>query len=101
VTERRLMILDPAGLHARAAAQLVQLASRFSSRITIRHGEREADAKSLIEILGLTIRPSTEITLVAEGIDADDALAALALGLASGPSAATEQAPGSRSVGDA
>jgi phosphotransferase system HPr (HPr) family protein len=75
--DRRLTILDPAGLHARPAARFVQVASRFTSRIVIRHSEREADAKSLIALLGLTIRPSTEISLIADGPDADAALAAL------------------------
>ena len=43
----------------------------------IRQGDREADAKSLIALLGLTIRPSSEIILAADGPDADAALAAL------------------------
>jgi phosphocarrier protein len=74
----RLTVIDPSGLHARPAARFVQAASRFSSRIAIRHDGREADAKSLIALLGLTIRPSTEITLTADGPDADEALTALA-----------------------
>ena len=48
----------------------------------IRENGREADAKSLIALLGLTIRPSSEITLAADGPDADEALAALAAELA-------------------
>jgi phosphotransferase system HPr (HPr) family protein len=78
----RLEVIDPAGLHARPAARFVQVASRFSSRIVIREQGREADAKSLIALLGLTIRPSSEITLSADGPDADAALAALAAELA-------------------
>ena len=74
----RLTVIDPSGLHARPAARFVQAASRFTSRIAIRHDGREADAKSLIALLGLTIRPSSEITLTADGPDADEALAALA-----------------------
>jgi len=74
----RLTVIDPSGLHARPAARFVQAASRYTSRIVIRHDDREADAKSLIALLGLTIRPSTEITLTADGPDADEALAALA-----------------------
>jgi phosphotransferase system HPr (HPr) family protein len=74
----RLTVIDPSGLHARPAARFVQAACRFSCRITIRHEDREADAKSLIALLGLTIRPSSEITLTADGPDADQALAALA-----------------------
>jgi phosphotransferase system HPr (HPr) family protein len=72
-----LTVIDPAGLHARPAAQFVRTASRFESRITIRAGERTADAKSLIALLGLTIRPHSQVTLAADGPDADAALAAL------------------------
>ena len=72
-----LIVLDPAGLHARPAAQFVRTASRFASRITITVGDRTADAKSLIALLGLTIRPGAEIALTAEGPDEDAALAAL------------------------
>ena len=78
----RLVIKDPAGLHARPAARFVQAASRFQSRIVIRLGDREADAKSLIALLGMTIRPSTEIVLAADGPDAEIALATLAAELA-------------------
>jgi phosphotransferase system HPr (HPr) family protein len=77
MAERTLTVIDPAGLHARPAARFVQIANRFGSRILIRHAEREADAKSLIALLGLTLRPESVITLVAEGPDADAALAAL------------------------
>jgi len=77
MAELHLTVIDPAGLHARPAAKVVQVASRFQSRIVLRSGERLVDVKSLIALLGLTIRPMTEITLTAEGPDADDALAAL------------------------
>ncbi len=80
MSELRVVVTDPAGLHARQAARIVRLAGPFSSRISIRHEGREADAKSLIEILGLAIGPSTEITLVADGADADEALRVVALG---------------------
>ena len=82
MAEIQLLVIDPSGLHARPAARFVQAASRFSSRIVIREDGREADAKSLIALLGLTIRPSSEITLAADGPDADEALAALAAELA-------------------
>jgi phosphotransferase system HPr (HPr) family protein len=80
--EIQLTVKDPAGLHARPAAKFVQAASRFESRIVIRQGEREADAKSLIAILGLTIRPSSQIVLAADGPDAEAALDGLATELA-------------------
>jgi phosphotransferase system HPr (HPr) family protein len=90
MAQRRLTVLDPAGLHARPAAQVVRTASRFESRITIQAAERTADVKSLIALLGLTIRPMAEITLTADGSDADAALAALVEELGS----AVEPAPG-------
>lgn len=82
MAELTLTVIDPSGLHARPAARFVQAASRFSSTIVIRHDGREADAKSLIALLGMTIRPSSEIVLAADGPDADAALAALATELA-------------------
>jgi phosphocarrier protein HPr len=75
--ERRLVVIDPAGLHARPAARFVQVASRFASTVTIHLADRTADAKSLIAVLGLTIRPGTEIVLTTDGSDADAALEAL------------------------
>jgi phosphotransferase system HPr (HPr) family protein len=80
--ELTLVVADPAGLHARPAARFVQAASRFQCRIVIRHGAHEADAKSLIALLGLAIRPSSEIVLAADGPDAEAAIAALATELA-------------------
>ena len=80
--ELTLIVADPAGLHARPAARFVQAASRFESRIVLRYGGREADAKSLIALLGLTVRPSSEIVIAAEGPDAEAAIAALAAELA-------------------
>ncbi len=77
MAELRLTVLDPAGLHARPAAQVVRTAGRFQSQITIRVGDRTADVKSLIALLGLTIRPGAEITLTADGPDGEAALAAL------------------------
>jgi phosphotransferase system HPr (HPr) family protein len=77
-----LVVADPAGLHARPAARFVQAASRFESHIVIRHGGLEADAKSLIALLGLAIRPSSEIVLAADGPDAEAAIDALTTELA-------------------
>jgi phosphotransferase system HPr (HPr) family protein len=77
MAELHLTVIDPTGLHARPAARFVQVASRFTSRIALRHDGREADAKSLLAILGLTLRPGSRISLSAEGADAALALATL------------------------
>jgi phosphotransferase system HPr (HPr) family protein len=77
MAERTLTVIDPAGLHARPAARFVQIANRFGSQILIRNAERVADAKSLIALLGLTVRPGSVITIQADGPDSEAALAAL------------------------
>jgi len=77
MAELHLTVIDPTGLHARPAARFVQVASRFTSRIALRYDGREADAKSLLAILGLTLRPGSRISLSAEGADAALALATL------------------------
>ena len=76
--EIRMTVVDESGLHARPAARFVQAASRLASHIVIRNGEHEADAKSLISLLGLAVRLSSVITVAAEGSDAEAALASLA-----------------------
>jgi phosphotransferase system HPr (HPr) family protein len=78
MAEIHLTVIDPTGLHARPAARFVQAASRFTSRIAVRHDGREADAKSLISLLGLALRPGSQIALTAEGTDAELALSTLA-----------------------
>jgi phosphotransferase system HPr (HPr) family protein len=82
VAGRTLRIVDPSGLHARPAARFVQVASRFEARIAIRLGERQADAKSLIALLGLTVRPQSLVSLEADGPDEIAALDALVAELA-------------------
>ena len=78
MAEAAFTVVDPTGLHARPAARFVQVASRFAARITLRTDAGEADAKSLIGVLSLAVRPGVAIRLVADGPDADPALRALA-----------------------
>jgi len=66
-----------AGLHARPAALFVKTASRFTSAITVRAGEKQANAKSIIQVLTLGARQGTTITITADGADESDAVAAL------------------------
>jgi phosphocarrier protein HPr len=64
-------------LHARPAAQFVRTAMRYAAAITVVVGERQADAKSLLSVLGLGARRGTELRLRAEGREAALALDAL------------------------
>ncbi len=74
---RQLTIINRLGLHARAAATLVTTAARFSSRMQIVHGTREADAKSIMAVMMLAAGQGADLMVSAEGEDADEALGAI------------------------
>lgn len=75
--EITLTIQHKVGLHARPAAQFVQTAKKFKSDIRVMHSEREANAKSILNVLTLGAGQGAVITVRAEGEDADQALEAL------------------------
>ncbi len=75
--EREVTIINKLGLHARAAAKLVALASRFDCQLRVRRGEREVNGKSIMGVMMLAAGKGSTITLLADGDDADDALDAL------------------------
>lgn len=75
--ETTLIVNHEVGLHARPASVFVQTASKFSSDISVTHGERTANAKSILTVLTLGAHKGAEITITAEGEDAVEALAAL------------------------
>ena len=75
--ERQLEIINKLGLHARAAAKMATLAARFGSKIQAGVGERRVDAKSVMSLMLLAASKGTQLTLVTEGEDAYEAMAAL------------------------
>lgn len=74
---KTMMIVNKLGLHARAAAKLVELTSRFGSGISIRREGREADAKSIMRVMMLAASKGTSIEVVARGDDAAEAVDAV------------------------
>jgi phosphocarrier protein len=77
VKERAVVIGHRLGLHARAAAQLVQLSAKFRSNIIlIRDGEQpvEADARSILSILLLAAGHGSTLNVRTDGTDEDEAL---------------------------
>ena len=74
---RTLRIVNKLGLHARAAAKLIDLASGFESRIRILRDGREADAKSIMRVMMLAASKGTSIEVVAQGADAAEAVNAI------------------------
>ena len=77
IMEFNLLIENKLGLHARPAALLAQKASTFKSTIMICKGEKSANAKSIIGIMGLGVKQGESLLVKIEGIDADEAAATL------------------------
>lgn len=73
----RITIINKLGLHARAAAKLVGCAEQFESRITLRRGEQEVDGKSIMSVMMLAASCGTDIELIIEGDDGEQARDAL------------------------
>ncbi len=76
--ERRVIICNRLGLHARAAGKLRNMAAHFRSHIEIVNNNMTANAKSVLGLMALEGYKGVELTLRASGEDADDALAAIA-----------------------
>ena len=82
--ERTFEIVNTLGLHARAAAQLVQLANRFRSEIHVEKDGMQVNGKSIMGVLTLAAAKGSQITVSCEGEDAETALAALGKVIESG-----------------
>jgi phosphocarrier protein len=65
----QVVVPNRLGLHARAAAKLVQLSNQFSSRITIEKEGERADAKSIMEVLMLAAAKDSTLTVTTDGQD--------------------------------
>lgn len=72
--ERTVSIVNKLGLHARAAAKLVTTATGFNADIKVRKDGKEVSGKSIMGVMMLAAAKGTQITLVAEGDDAAEAL---------------------------
>ncbi len=75
---RTFVIVNSLGLHARAAAQLVQTANRFRSEVLVEKDGTEVNGKSIMGVLTLAAAKGAQITVSVEGEDSDQALQALA-----------------------
>jgi len=78
VVETELEIVNKLGLHARAAAKFVKLASNFQSEIHLARGGREVNGKSIMGVMMLAAARGTRIRLRTEGPDEKEAAEALA-----------------------
>jgi phosphocarrier protein len=77
MTSREVTVCNQLGMHARAAAKFVHLATRFEARVRVARDRREMDGKSIMGILLLAAARGTTITISADGADERDAVSAL------------------------
>ena len=77
---KAITIVNERGLHARASAKLVEVASRWpdATEIRVAKGEREVDGRSILDLMMLGAARGDEIMLIVEGEDAPAALAEIA-----------------------
>ena len=81
--ERSVTIANRNGIHARPAAEIVKVAARFRSDITLVRDDLDVNAKSIMGVMMLAAECGAELLIRAEGADAEPAVAALAALIAS------------------
>jgi phosphocarrier protein HPr len=77
MTSQAVTVVNQLGMHARAAAKFVHLATRYEARVRVVRDRREIDGKSIMGILLLAAARGSTITISAEGHDERDAVDAL------------------------
>lgn len=78
MVERTVQILNKNGLHARPAAEIVKLAAKYRSEITISRDGTEVNGKSIMGVMMLAAECGASILLRADGDDAEQAIDAIA-----------------------
>ena len=81
---RNVIVVNQLGMHARAAAKFVHLATKYEAQVRVARDSREMDGKSIMGILLLAAARGMTITISADGSDERDAIEALAALVASG-----------------
>lgn len=75
---KEVAVTNSVGLHARPATFFIQKSNEFKSSIWVEKGDRRINAKSLLGILSLGIIKGTDIKIIADGVDEEAAVSALA-----------------------
>ena len=77
MVSKTLTVVNPSGLHLRPAGVLSQTAMKFKCDVIIECGEKRIVAKSVLNVMAAGIKCGTEITLICDGEDGDEALATI------------------------
>ncbi|MBF1011045.1 MAG: HPr family phosphocarrier protein [Lachnospiraceae bacterium] len=81
---RKITIKNPSGLHLRPAGVLSQTAMKFKSDIIIEYGEKRIVAKSVLNVMAAGIKAGTEVNLIVDGEDEEEAMNTLVEAIESG-----------------
>jgi phosphocarrier protein len=84
MTSCDVTVVNRLGLHARAAARFVHLATKYNAQVRVSRDGRDMDGKSIMGILLLAAARGTMLTISADGPDEGDAIRALQELVASG-----------------
>jgi len=76
--ERAVVVVNAKGVHARPSASIVKRAAVFQSRVWLERDGQRAEADSILDVIHLAACEGCELTIHAEGPDADEAVAAIA-----------------------
>jgi phosphocarrier protein len=77
MAEKQFKVVADTGIHARPATLLVQTASRFDSEIHLEYKGKKFNLKSIMGVMSLGVGQGADITISADGNDANDALNSL------------------------
>ena len=77
MVSKEVVINNQVGLHARPATFFIQKANEFKSSIWVETEERRVNAKSLLGVLSLGIVKGTEVRIIADGADENEAIETL------------------------
>ena len=75
--KRDFHVVADTGIHARPATLLVQTASKFNSDVNLEYKGKSVNLKSIMGVMSLGVGQGADVTISAEGADADDAIAAI------------------------
>ena len=84
MVSQKVRIINPSGLHLRPAGNLCKEALRYESKVELLFGDSEANAKSVLSVLGACVKCGDEVEFVCEGEDEEEALECLVKAIESG-----------------
>ena len=77
MVSKKVVIKNPTRLHLRPAGILCNEAVKYKSKVYFKYGDNEANAKSVLSVLGACIKSGTELEFICEGEDEDAAMAGI------------------------